>query len=109
MRKDTVLYSGLFYYIIPDIVKNLSDRLLTLHLEKIYDRADLKTMVFNPLKKFELDKIVPTEDDNFFRNFQIHGVVHDEAAMMNGVSGNAGLFFYSYGSIKVLSNISRWR
>ena len=50
-------------------------------------------MVFNPLKKFKLDEIVPTEDDNFFRNFQIHGVVHDEgAAMMNGVSGNAGLF-----------------
>jgi CubicO group peptidase (beta-lactamase class C family) len=50
-------------------------------------------MVFNPLKKFKLDDIVPTEDDNFFRNFQIHGVVHDEgAAMMNGVSANAGLF-----------------
>ena len=50
-------------------------------------------MIFNPLKKFKLDEIVPTEDDNFFRNFQIHGVVHDEgAAMMNGVSGNAGLF-----------------
>ena len=45
------------------------------------------------MKKFQLNQIVPTEDDNFFRNFQIHGVVHDEgAAMMNGVSANAGLF-----------------
>ena len=93
IEEDTVLYSGLFYYLIPDIVKNLSGETFDSYLEKIYDRAGLKTMVFNPLKKFKLDEIVPTEDDNFFRNFQIHGVVHDEgAAMMNGVSGNAGLF-----------------
>ena len=90
---DTVLYSGLFYYLIPEIVNNLSGDSFDSYLERIYDRAGLKTMVFNPLKKFKLDEIVPTEDDNFFRNFQIHGVVHDEgAAMMNGISGNAGLF-----------------
>ena len=74
IEEDTVLYSGLFYYLIPDIVKNLSGETFDSYLEKIYDRAGLKTMVFNPLKKFKLDEIVPTEDDNFFRNFQIHGV-----------------------------------
>ena len=90
---DTVLYSGLFYYLIPEIVKNITNDSFDSYLEKIYHRLELKTMVFNPLKKFKLDQIVPTEDDNFFRNFQIHGVVHDEgAAMMNGVSANAGLF-----------------
>ncbi|RPG64005.1 MAG: serine hydrolase [Flammeovirgaceae bacterium TMED290] len=90
---DTVLYSGLFYYLIPEIVKTLSGDTFDNYLEKIYNKAGLKTMVFNPLKKFRLNEIVPTEDDNFFRNFQIHGVVHDEgAAMMNGVSANAGLF-----------------
>jgi CubicO group peptidase (beta-lactamase class C family) len=93
IEEDTVLYSGLFYYIIPEIVNNLTGDTFDSYLEKIYDKADLKTMGFNPLKKFNLNEIVPTEDDNFFRNFQIHGVVHDEgAAMMNGVSGNAGLF-----------------
>ena len=90
---DTVLYSGLFYYLIPEIVKTLSGDDFDSYLEKIYQRVGLETMVFNPLKKFQLNQIVPTEDDNFFRNFQIHGVVHDEgAAMMNGVSANAGLF-----------------
>ena len=93
IEEDTVLYSGLFYYLIPEIVNNLTGDDFDSYLEKIYDKVNLKTMVFNPLKKFNLDEIVPTEDDNFFRNFQIHGVVHDEgAAMMNGVSGNAGLF-----------------
>ena len=90
---DTVLYSGLFYYLIPEIVKTLSGDDFDSYLEKIYQKAGLETMVFNPLKKFQLNQIVPTEDDSFFRNFQIHGVVHDEgAAMMNGVSANAGLF-----------------
>ena len=90
---DTVIYSGLFYYLIPEIVKTLSGDDFDSYLEKIYQKAGLETMVFNPLKKFQLNQIVPTEDDNFFRNFQIHGVVHDEgAAMMNGVSANAGLF-----------------
>ena len=90
---DTVLYSGLFYYLLPEIVENITNDSFDSYLEKIYNRLELKTMVFNPLKKFKLDQIVPTEDDNFFRNFQIHGVVHDEgAAMMNGVSANAGLF-----------------
>ena len=27
-------------------------------------------MVFNPLKKFKLDEIVPTEDDNFLEIFK---------------------------------------
>ena len=78
IEDDTVLYSGLFYYLIPDIVKKLSGETFDSYLEKIYAKADVKTMVFNPLKKFNLDEIVPTEDDNCFRNFQIHGVVHDE-------------------------------
>ena len=38
-------------------------------------------------------RIVPTERDTFFRMEQLHGFVHDEgAAMLGGVSGNAGLF-----------------
>ena len=50
---------------------------------------NLDSILFNPTKKFDLETIVPTENDNFFRNFQIHGFVHDEgAAMMDGVSGS---------------------
>ena len=91
--EDTVLYSGLFYYLIPEIVEELTGSSYDLYVESIYKKMNLKSMVFNPLKRYSLNDIVPTERDNFFRNFQIHGVVHDEgAAMMNGVSGNAGLF-----------------
>jgi CubicO group peptidase (beta-lactamase class C family) len=51
------------------------------------------TLSFNPARKFDLERIVPTETDDYFRMEQIHGEVHDEGAiMMEGVSGNAGLF-----------------
>ena len=49
--------------------------------------------MFNPAKNYQLNKIVPTENDVTFRKQLIQGYVHDEtAAIMGGISGNAGLF-----------------
>ena len=48
---------------------------------------------FNPLQKFELERIAPTENDIVFRKQLVHGYVHDPAAaMLGGVAGHAGLF-----------------
>ena len=45
------------------------------------------------MRFYPLSRIIPTENDTFFRKQQIHGTVHDEGAiMMGGVSSNAGLF-----------------
>jgi len=61
------------------------------------------TLGYNPLRYFPLDRIVPTERDSFFRMTLIHGHVHDEgAAMMGGVSGNAGLFANAYDLAKLM-------
>jgi CubicO group peptidase (beta-lactamase class C family) len=50
-------------------------------------------MGYNPTKWTSKDAIIPTEIDNFFRRDTIQGYVHDEAAaILGGVSGNAGLF-----------------
>jgi CubicO group peptidase (beta-lactamase class C family) len=39
------------------------------------------------------ENCVPTENDNYWRNRQLQGEVHDEsAAILGGISGNAGLF-----------------
>ena len=46
-----------------------------------------------PSSKFPLHEIIPTEYDSMFRKRLVRGFVHDEAAaMLGGVSGNAGLF-----------------
>ncbi|MGZ3750271.1 MAG: serine hydrolase, partial [Mucilaginibacter sp.] len=42
---------------------------------------------------FSRDQIIPTEEDQVFRHSLLDGYVHDQtAAMIGGVSGNAGLF-----------------
>lgn len=51
------------------------------------------TACYRPLGKHPLEKIAPTENDTFLRRQTVHGYVHDEtAAMLGGVSGNAGVF-----------------
>lgn len=86
-------YSGLFFCLIPELTKNLTGDNLDEYLyEKFYLPMGLST-TFNPLDKYEIKKIVPTEIDNNFRKELIQGTVHDEtAAIMGGISANAGLF-----------------
>jgi serine-type D-Ala-D-Ala carboxypeptidase len=52
----------------------------------------MKDTGYSPSSKL-LDRIPPTEQDNVLRHELVHGVVHDENAyLMGGVSGHAGLF-----------------
>lgn len=64
--------------------------------EDLFDLIDMKHTTFNPLEKFPVHQIAPTEDDPI-RHRLIHGTVHDEAAAaLNGVAGHAGLFSTAY-------------
>ena len=92
------LYSGLTFYLIPDYVERMSAQPFDVFLEtNFYRPIGAETVVFNAGEKYPLDRIVPTEVDTFFRMDTLHGIVHDEgAAMMKGVSGNAGLFANAY-------------
>ena len=93
-EKRGFAYSGLFFYLIPELVENLSGSSFQKFLkDSIYSIVGSQTTGFNPLERFPDSLIVPTELDTFFRNYQIHGTVHDEGAiLMGGISGNAGLF-----------------
>ncbi len=88
------LYSGLTFLIFPEIIQNISGQKYQDYLyENFYKPLGATTLTYNPLEKFDLDRIVPTEYDSLFRKSQIQGKVHDEAAaMMEGISSNAGLF-----------------
>lgn len=88
------VYSGLFFYLLPEIVANQSGTDIESYLKQTFYRPlGAYSLTYNPLRFFPKEQIVPTELDTFFRMTQIHGYVHDEgAAMMDGVSCNAGLF-----------------
>lgn len=93
-EKEGYVYSGLLFYLLPEIVANLTGENYEAYLRKhFYEPLGANTIGYNPYKRFDLNRIVPTERDTFFRMQQLHGTVHDEgAAMMAGVSANAGLF-----------------
>jgi CubicO group peptidase (beta-lactamase class C family) len=51
------------------------------------------TSRYKPLKRFTKNRIVPTENDRFWRKQLLQGHVHDpNAALYGGIAGNAGLF-----------------
>ncbi len=88
------LYSGLSFILYPKIIEELSGTDYETYLkETFYRPLGAYTITYNPSREFPKNRIIPTENDDFFRHRQIHGYVHDEAAaVMGGVSGNAGLF-----------------
>ena len=87
-------YSGLAFYLLPQIVENLTGEDYRTYLnENFYSKLGATTLGYQPTESFDLSRIVPTESDFEFRHKPIHGSVHDEGAiMMGGVSANAGLF-----------------
>ena len=92
-RKKYV-YSDLGFHLWPKVIEKQTgvnyEKYLTDHF---YRPLGAGTMGYNPLSRFSPDRIIPTERDTFFRMETLNGYVHDEgAALLGGVSGNAGLF-----------------
>jgi len=87
-------YSGLSFYLYPDIIEKITNQDFETYLKSnVYEPLGASTITYNPLRFYNLNQIVPTEIDTFFRMAPLRGTVHDEgAAMMKGVSSNAGLF-----------------
>lgn len=87
-------YSDLGFSLLPDIAERLTDQKFDDYLSQtLYKKIGASTLMFKPYENFPLSRIVPTEDDQVFRKELLQGFVHDEtAALMGGVSGNAGLF-----------------
>ncbi len=93
-KEKEYLYSDLGYYFMLKIIEKLTETSLDVYVnENFYAPLGLHTLGYNPQNRFDLARIVPTEDDKIFRRQLVHGTVHDPgAAMMGGVGGHAGLF-----------------
>lgn len=93
-EKPGYKYSDLGYYILKEAIERKYRKGLDELVDVEFYRAlGANRTAFLPLQKFPKNEIVPTEEDNYFRNQLLHGHVHDMgAAMLGGVSGHAGLF-----------------
>jgi beta-glucosidase-like glycosyl hydrolase/CubicO group peptidase (beta-lactamase class C family) len=94
LPRSRYLYSGLSFYLYPDIITNLTGESYEEYIKNtFYKPLGAYTITYNPYKYFPMKNIIPTEKDDLFRMETVRGFVHDEgAAMMGGISGNAGLF-----------------
>jgi CubicO group peptidase (beta-lactamase class C family) len=88
------IYSDNDFIFLGLIVEQLSGKTLDKYVEdNFYKPLQLTSTGFLPLQKFTIDKIVPTENEKYFRLQTLKGYVHDPgAAMFGGVAGHAGLY-----------------
>lgn len=93
-EKPGYKYSGLAFYIFKKYMEEQlgvgMDEVLT---SEFYGPLGAESLRYNAINEFDKDRIIPSEMDSYFRHEKLQGTVHDMgAAMMGGVSGNAGLF-----------------
>ena len=88
------LYSDLGFIMIGELVFRLTGMELDQWVQKhIYKPLQIDQIGFKPLTWTNPERIVPSEEDRYFRKQILKGHVHDmTAAMLGGVSGHAGLF-----------------
>lgn len=90
---STYHYQDFNLILMGEIVERLSGLPLDIFLQKnVFGPLGMKDTGFRPSKDL-LPRIAPTEQDDIFRHMLVRGVVHDENAfVMGGVAGHAGLF-----------------
>lgn len=58
-----------------------------------YQELLMESTTYNPRKSFDKKRLVPTENERFWRKQLLQGYVHDpNAALYGGIAGNAGIF-----------------
>lgn len=94
LEKAEYRYSDLGYYFLKQIIEQLTDTSLESYVyDNFYLPLGAGLTGYLPLERFRPERIIPTENDLFFRRQLLHGYVHDPgAAMLGGVGGHAGVF-----------------
>jgi CubicO group peptidase (beta-lactamase class C family) len=78
----------------PAVVEAIVNKSFEDYLQTtFYKPLGATEIMYNPWRTMPLSRVVPTEQDNYFRQTLLHGFVHDETSgVMGGHSANAGLF-----------------
>jgi beta-glucosidase-like glycosyl hydrolase/CubicO group peptidase (beta-lactamase class C family) len=94
LKRKRYIYSDLGFIIFPRIIEALSQKDYEMYLKDTFYRPlGATSLTYRPYLYQPIDNIDPTEFDDSFRKEQLQGFVHDEsAAVLGGISGNAGLF-----------------
>ncbi|HEU4473025.1 MAG TPA: glycoside hydrolase family 3 N-terminal domain-containing protein [Flavisolibacter sp.] len=97
-EKGKYVYSDNDFILLGKIIEQVSGLTLDQYVQKnFYSPLGMVTTGFKPWSRLGTERVVPTEEEKYFRRQLLRGYVHDEgAAMFGGVSGHAGLFSNAY-------------
>jgi CubicO group peptidase (beta-lactamase class C family) len=104
LRKKEYKYSDFSFILLKKYLENKTGMPLdVLSRQSFYKPLGAAYTTYNPLRRFDISMIPPTEIDNYFRYQVIQGYVHDMAAAMeDGVAGHAGLFSNAMDVAKIM-------
>jgi len=94
LSRRQYVYSDLGFIMLEKVLERLNGQPLDEFVaQRFYRQLGASTLAFNPLKHFPHRRIVPTSNDTIFRKQWLQGYINDEnAALMGGIAGHAGLF-----------------
>ncbi|MGB0477673.1 MAG: beta-N-acetylglucosaminidase, partial [Flavobacteriaceae bacterium] len=97
-------YSDLPFYMFKEYIEGRYGHRMDMLVDKeYYQPIGASSLGYLPLNEVNVDQIVPSEIDDYYRHTEIQGYVHDMgAAMQNGVGGHAGLFSNANDVAKVM-------
>ena len=98
------VYSDLPYFLLKFYLEKKYQLSLDTQIKNyLYDKIGSTSLTYKPTNFLDKKLIVPTAVDDYFRFNLVEGHVHDMgAAMMDGISGHAGLFGNSLDIAKIL-------
>jgi len=104
LGKKEYKYSDLSFILLKEFLEKKSGKTLDVLIdENYYQPLGMYQTTYNPLNKFDKNRIVPTENDNYFRYQVLQGYVHDMAtAMQGGIAGQSGVFSNSLDIAKIM-------
>ena len=96
--KGRYIYSDNDFIILGKIVESITGMPLDKYVtQTFYAPLGMTNTSFKAWERFGVERIIPTEQETYFRRQLLRGYVHDEgAAMFGNVSGHAGLFSNAY-------------
>ena len=103
LGRPTYLYSCVNFMLLKEVIESIAGEPMNEFLNReFYAPMGLRNTAFHPLTLHDKLEIAPTLSRDFLRDGMVQGFVQDpDAALLGGVSGNAGLFSTSSDVAKI--------
>ncbi|MFY7810256.1 MAG: glycoside hydrolase family 3 N-terminal domain-containing protein [Flavobacterium sp.] len=103
-KNKKYLYSDFTFMILKEYLEEAHKNTLDdMAYQKIFYPIGAYNTNYNAINHYDINRIIPSEKDDYFRYQTLQGQVHDmAAAMQGGVAGHAGIFSNALDVAKIM-------